>query len=361
MPDDPRTPRGSDEFLKRIGAQALERIDKNVPPAWHHTRDGVEHFLHRTQAQHRLQMTCAEEHFYDALLMNFVSTERPDLVLTYGGFAADRDRFRRLKDGGHRLVFYLTVGTHHSILPFRDMDLILTDSQATADLYRKRLGLDPLAIGKFVKPPTIPAGAPQDCVTMIGALPAKGAALFIAIAREAARRGLRVKFLSVQSRGNVAQSAKAMGLVQGDLSNIIGVPLQADMTRVWGRTKILLAPSLWHESGSRTVVEACSAGIPVLATDSGGTAELLGGAGSLFPIPDELKENQLASASRESVAPWIDRIEELLNDEEAYWRASEQARNRWNALDDPNAIEKVENAFASLIAKRAAAPVSPMN
>jgi hypothetical protein len=140
-------------------------------------------------------MICANEYFYEALPMDFISEHRPDVIFTYGGFAADRDRFRQIKDKGIPLVFYLTVGTHNSLFPFRDMDLIITDTAATADHYRKRLGLEAVTVGKFVEPVALPKNAPQDHATMIGALPAKGAALFLAIAQEAKAGNFPSNFL----------------------------------------------------------------------------------------------------------------------------------------------------------------------
>ena len=47
----------------------------------------------------------------------------------------------------------------------------------------------------------------------------------------------------------------------------------------------VLLPSLWHESGARVIVEAQVNGIPVLASDTGGSAELIGRGGRVFPVP----------------------------------------------------------------------------
>jgi glycosyltransferase involved in cell wall biosynthesis len=131
------------------------------------------------------------------------------------------------------------------------------------------------------------------------------------------------------------------------------------MATVWQNTKILLAPSLWHESGSRTIVEACSAGIPVLATASGGNPELLGDAGWIFPIPDELKENFVAPPVPESVGPWVDTIEMLVSDPDAYASASARAKKRWNALNESNSAARLEKIFGDVIEKVQEKPSRP--
>ena len=55
----------------------------------------------------------------------------------------------------------------------------------------------------------------------------------------------------------------------------------ADMRKIYSRTRILLAPSLWDEAWGRVVTEAQISGIPVLASDRGGLPESVGPGGRL--------------------------------------------------------------------------------
>jgi glycosyltransferase involved in cell wall biosynthesis len=53
------------------------------------------------------------------------------------------------------------------------------------------------------------------------------------------------------------------------------------MRRIYARTRILLAPSLWEEGWGRVISEAQISGIPVLASNRGGLPESVGPGGLL--------------------------------------------------------------------------------
>lgn len=64
--------------------------------------------------------------------------------------------------------------------------------------------------------------------------------------------------------------------------NVSFVPRVGDMKRIYGRTKILLAPSQCEEAWGRVATEAQFSGIPVLASDIGGLPEAVGPGGVLL-------------------------------------------------------------------------------
>jgi glycosyltransferase involved in cell wall biosynthesis len=57
-----------------------------------------------------------------------------------------------------------------------------------------------------------------------------------------------------------------------------------DMRKVYGKCKILLAPSVWEEGYGRVVTEAQINGIPVVATTRGGLPEAVGAGGVLLDL-----------------------------------------------------------------------------
>jgi glycosyltransferase involved in cell wall biosynthesis len=295
-------------------------------------------------------MTCGEEMTHQAKFKDVVEKVRPDVVMAYGGRILDRDNYRWLRDQNIPTIFYLANPNYRLADSFRDISLIITDSQATADLYRDRLGLNLRPLGKVVAPVSIAKEAQRDCVTFVNPAPQKGSAVFVAIAQEAVRRGLTEKFLVVESRDTLDRTLKALALSSSDIPNVTCLPLQENLNSVWSRTRVLLSPSLWHESGSRTIVEACSAGIPVLATDSGGTSELLGEAGFLFPKPTEKEEEYLKPVGPEIAKEWTDVLEKLLTDKTFYERASETASARWQQLSQHDLVAKLEECFKGLLA-----------
>lgn len=61
-----------------------------------------------------------------------------------------------------------------------------------------------------------------------------------------------------------------------------------ERSRVLGGLDVLVVPSLWWENSPLTIHEAWQHGVPVLASDRGGMAELVGrGGGALFPPGDD--------------------------------------------------------------------------
>lgn len=115
------------------------------------------------------------------------------------------------------------------------------------------------------------------------------------------------------------------------LENIVCVPGGSSLDEHFEAAKILLLPSLWHESGSRSLLEACSQGVPVVASDRGGTPELLGKGGLTLPIDSALDGRDWAMPSQTCVALWADVIERLMTDSDFYKVRQTAALKRWQA------------------------------
>jgi glycosyltransferase involved in cell wall biosynthesis len=87
---------------------------------------------------------------------------------------------------------------------------------------------------------------------------------------------------------------------------------------VWARSRVVVAPSR-YESYGRGVVEACAAGVPVVATATAGLRESLGPGGTF--------------ASRGNPAEWLRYVTRLMHDDAAWARASRAALARADELD----------------------------
>lgn len=127
--------------------------------------------------------------------------------------------------------------------------------------------------------PVVYRTTPGDHITLINLFARKGPAVFYALAE----RFPRLKFLGV--RGGYGEQA-----IRADLPNveiIDHVPAHEMAKRVYGRTRILLAPS-WYESYGRVVVEAACSGIPSIAHPTPGLLEALGPDGGEFCDRDDV-------------------------------------------------------------------------
>lgn len=201
---------------------------------------------------------------------------------------------------------------------------------------RDEAGLEKFAAVDLVAPPPVdpadyelPDYAPHEYdvgrVTLINLQPEKGVAQATALAEAMPD----TDFLFVV--GGYGRQ------VRPKLHNvdIVGpVPWNQMRHEVYARTRVLLVPSD-YESYGRVAVEACHAGIPVLAHPTGGLVEALGpnGAG-VFAHRDLLEE-------------WV-RVLRCLEEPESYRWHSNQARARAAELDPTITYDAWEHALMDI-------------
>jgi glycosyltransferase involved in cell wall biosynthesis len=86
----------------------------------------------------------------------------------------------------------------------------------------------------------------------------------------------------------VAHRLRAIEALCPDALTLAGSFLPEERGRILSGLDVLVVPSLWWENSPLTIHEAWQHGLPVLASDRGGMAELVGrGGGALFPPGDE--------------------------------------------------------------------------
>jgi glycogen synthase len=220
---------------------------------------------------------------YEQLLERF----QPDLVLTYGGDWVAQQIIAQAKRRNIPVVFALHNFGYKGAELFRPVDAVLVPSCFAQAHYRRTLGLTCTAIpGPWdwwrVRCPEIR----PTYLTFVNPQPEKGVFVFARIAAELANT--------------------------------------PDPRHFYQISKIVLMPSLWWESYPRVAVETLINGIPVLASNRGGLPETLQEAGHLFDIPENYTPQTRLVPSAEEVAPWIEMILRLWDDEEFY----EQERRR---------------------------------
>ncbi len=111
------------------------------------------------------------------------------------------------------------------------------------------------------------------------------------------------------------------------------MPNTTDPREFYAVTKVLIVPSLWKENAPLVVGEAMTNGIPVLASKRGGSPETVGDGGLLFDVPARYTPKTTDVPTAEEVAPWVDTIIALWDDEEFYRQQSEKAvqwAQRWH-------------------------------
>jgi glycosyltransferase involved in cell wall biosynthesis len=278
---------------------------------------------------------------------------RPDAVIVFGGSHFELGLQKELRQRGIASIFYLANPGYKTMRAFENVDLIFTDTVATRDRYRATLGLQPTAIGKFVEKPKLPTPAPRGkYVTFVNPAPEKGVTLFFRIAELASQLMPSTRFLVVESRGSLEATESRTGLPFSKMRNVHAIGLQNDMSTVFSLTKVLLFPSLWHESGPRTPIEACSLGIPIVASDTGGIPEVLGDAPLYITPPEPLLRNHKLIPPLSEAIPWVEALRMLLTDPAFYEQRRAASLEQWTRHDPEERLRSIVEEIEKTIARR---------
>jgi glycosyltransferase involved in cell wall biosynthesis len=236
-------------------------------------------------------MTAEEEARWYQLYTKLLDQFKPDLVYYYGGRTLDLLIGDEAHARGIPVTAYLANGNYRGTRWCRDVDVILTDSYATAKMYKERDDIHVTPIGPFIDPTYVIAEKrnPKN-VLLVNPSLAKGAAIVIRLAIMLEEERPDITFEVVQSRGNwealVRQVTKQFGEERSELSNVILTPNTQDMRPIYARARVLLALSLWWESFGRVAAEAALNGIPVICTNRGGLLEAAEGAANQIVLPE---------------------------------------------------------------------------
>jgi glycosyltransferase involved in cell wall biosynthesis len=337
------TPAGGTDLLK-----ALEQ--RSHTPILRFLDQGVEHFIVRTKETGRGQMTALEQEQFLDLFRQLLEERRPSLLLLWGGLLLERTLMSEARKAGVPVAFVLVNPTYDRPEVFENVDVLLTDSQATADLYKQRFGLTVHPAGKFIDLSSFkaPVRTPRY-VTFINPAFEKGVNVFATLARRARSELPEAEFLVVESRGRWQTALEGLGLHAGEFPNVRVVPPQKDMRTVYGSTRVLLVPSTWHESGPRVIPEAVINGIPVLASTTGGQAEMLAGSGFLFDLPASVRASPRIPAPDDVVTPWLKALERLLRDDTVYRAECEKAVEAASSHDLDRSVLRFLDTVSPLI------------
>lgn len=183
----------------------------------------------------------------------------------------------------------------------------VANSQFTADAYRKAYGVQPRVIHPIVEGSRYQTQSTRENVTFINPKPVKGLDIALAVARACPE----IPFSFVEGWPLTAEEHEALLKDLSDLPNVTFRPSTKDMKSVYGRCKILLAPSRWQEAYGRVASEPQFSGIPVIASDRGGLPEAVGDGGILLDPDGPLEA-------------WVSAVRRLWEDD-AYYETLSQA------------------------------------
>jgi len=215
----------------------------------------------------------------------------------------------------------------------------VANSHFTADTYRHAFKVDPKVVYPIVKGSKYATQSSREVVTLINPHPKKG----LNVALEMAALCPDIPFLFVQTWPLNDAERTDLDRKLAKLPNITLHPTVQDMKQIYGRTKVLLAPSQWQEGFGRIATEAHYSGIPVLASRRGGLPEAVGPGGILL----------------EADAPgaeWAAALRRLWSDKAYYAElsAAATAHSQRPANDPDQQVAQWEKALAEVVQKRSA-------
>ena len=244
---------------------------------------------------------------------------RPDIMLTYGGHWLARAVMDLARRRGVRIVFGLHNFAYDKARDlFKYVDAVRVSSRFAQTHYRHMLGLETTVIpGPWDWSRVRCESIDRRYVTFVNPQPAKGVFVFVRIATELARLRPDIPMLVVEGRAN----AGWLGQTGHDLTGVLNMHVLAntpDPRDFYRVSRVVLMPSLWRETFGRVAAEALINGIPVLGVRRGGLPEALENAGFLFDVPDQYTPDSREVPSAAEVAPWIETIIRLWDDEDFY-------------------------------------------
>ncbi|MFC4102456.1 glycosyltransferase family 4 protein [Paenibacillus xanthanilyticus] len=178
-------------------------------------------------------------------------------------------------------------------------------------------------------------------VTMINPSNIKGLPIFL----ELAKRFPGLPFAAVPTWATTRDDLEALTA----LPNMTLLPRADDIDDILKATKILIVPSLWGEAFGAVIVDAMLRGIPVIASDVGGTSEAKLGVDYLIPVkPIASYETRVDERlipipviPEQNMDPWAAALAKLTEDRAHYERIAEQSKQAARAFQAEIRPEKL--------------------
>lgn len=210
----------------------------------------------------------------------------------------------------------------------------IANSRFTAEQYRRRFGIESTVIPPTIERTAYETPTTNETVTFINMYPEKGFDLALAIAKASPE----IPFLFVESWKLDPDHLARVQSALRPCPNITFLRRTDHMQTIYGRTRILLAPSQWEEAWGRVASEAHCSGIPVIGSNRGGLPEAIGPGGIVLDPEAPLEA-------------WVGAVRDLWSSSERHAALSAAAR-RYAERAELNLGHQLE-AFLRVLEKAA--------
>ncbi|MEJ6393531.1 glycosyltransferase [Gymnodinialimonas sp. 2305UL16-5] len=185
----------------------------------------------------------------------------------------------------------------------------IANSEFTARTYQEAFGIAATVIPPTINREKYEGPTSGDFVTFVNPVAEKG----VERAIEIAARCPDIPFLFVESWLLSPSDLKSLGEAIRPYPNIRFEHRTDDIRTIYGRTRIVLAPSKWAEAWGRIASEAHCSGIPVVGSTSGGLPEAIGPGGIALDYTAPIDD-------------WVAEVRRLWDDPHHYRLLSDAAR-----------------------------------
>ena len=322
------------------------------------TDAGVEYVVIKTKGHLAPEVTTADQGQIFSVFVQFLEKFQPDVVMGYSADLFSCILRHEAKIRGIPVVYALCNGLHHTF-SFADCDLIFSPSEATAKLYHDMDGIDVKAVGQFIYRDRVtsnPNKRDPKYITLVNPAPEKGLAIFVKLAMAYHQKHPEQRFLVVKSVGNYQRCIAALHYADGAPFLVSGAPNPIpmidvaehtdDIRLVYAISKVVVTPSVWHESWGCVATEANFNDIPVLSSKSGGLPEAVREGGILLDAPASTQKDYNCLPNDAEIAPWVEALERLVNED---W--TEQCRKASSYNDLNQSVDRLMTYLEPLLQK----------
>jgi glycosyltransferase involved in cell wall biosynthesis len=288
----------------------------------------------------------AEGRQYFLLFQDILREFRPEVVLTYGSHPVLIWALHDARASGAVTVRTVRAYGYENRDWFECTDRVLTNSLHVTRHYREQIGLDSTPLpSPIVWSDVLGRADARRFLTFVNPSLHKGAALFVRLADMLGRARPDIPMLIVQSGMPAVRLGAVEGLDLARYPQIVARPPMSDARDLYGLTRLLLVPSVFHEPFGRVAAEAMINGIPTLVSDRGALPETVGDGGIVLPVPAWMQPAGRRVPEAEEVTPWFEAVTRLWDDTTEYQRAGTAARATAHCLYDEATLRRRHAAF----------------
>ena len=288
----------------------------------------------------RRKLSINEEKEFFNETIKLMETIKFDLIIGWGNLNLEESIFKEAKKFGIKICFYLVNPSYlnKEFYLKENSDFIITDSFSTKKLYenfiKQKIFVLPKCLEKNITE-HINRNNSKNCLIINPSIN-KGLEPFLFFSKKLEEKRKDISFWLVDGRKTISDDLNYLGYEKEQISkNIVIFPSCRDINKLYLNVRIVLLLSIWHESGSRIILESYSNGKPVICFDVGGNKEFIKkNTKDIFKPPKLYKDrNSLLRIKSWNFEDMLSRVCFLVDNDNYYNRYSESIFNANKAID----------------------------